>query len=469
MKKLLACVLIMALTILPLTACGGGTTATPTPEPTQSAEPTPEPTATAEPEPEIPDSSDSLAYIDIVDAQAMGILNSDYDGSASDVTVDQTAELLAAAYSCAQAVGMTVGEAVAAPEEAPTRADFALLVYDFLASIELPEADQPTGHEESFLRTSGVLYDDGSADMQAGCTVDEGILMLARAVTYAAFANDTVSQGLMWEVSDEDTTVYLLGSIHVDDDTLYPFSRQIVDAVLSSDAIVLEIDMGDAEGLAYMQEKSVYSEGDALSNHVSADTIAKLMEVYAEYGITEAEQLDVYKPWALASEISNLAIYKQQDTSVAPLVIDTYVYYKALLSGIEIMQIESYQSQTDLLDGISDAIMENYLLECIAAYNGEEQEGESFTEMLAGMLSAWRVRDAEAFAAVYDKDAYEDEMSIALFEGRDDTMSAYVKTLLEESAGQYFVTVGAGHMVGENGIVAQLISAGYEVNLCAVN
>lgn len=473
MKKLLSLILILTLILIPLTACSKDK-----PEDDDTAEQTDEvvqtgdtdasdaPEDTDTPEPEIPDSADDYAYVDLIDAQSVGILTAAYTGAVADITAAEASELVAAAYDCATAIGLSVSNQVIAPDAAPTRAQFAELTYNLLASLELPESAKPSGHIESFLRERGVLYDDGTADMGGSCTVDEAILMLTRAVIYAADAADVMSQGLLWEVSDEDTTVYLLGTIHVDDDTLYPFSTKLVEALISSDAVVMEIDLGDADGVAYMQQISQYSNGDGLSQHVSEETISDLLEIYLPYGITDASQLESFKPWALASEISNLALY--EDTQgAAPLVIDMYVYSKAILSGVEIRQIESYEYQADMLDRMSDELQEEYLKQSIDQYNGVEYDGATYEDMIALLLSAWRARDIDAFNTAYDKDLYEDEFSTLLFADRDDTMSDYVLTLLEENAGQFFVAVGAGHMVGSGGIVAQLTNAGYEVSLSA--
>ena len=57
-----------------------------------------------------------------------------------------------------------------------------------------------------------------------------------------------------------------------------------------------------------------------------------------------------------------------------------------------------------------------------------------------------------------------DELNSKLFGERDDNMSAYVKNLLDAQDGTTsLVVVGAGHMIGETGIVQQLLDAGYTV------
>ncbi|WP_249671434.1 TraB/GumN family protein, partial [Bacillus thuringiensis] len=45
------------------------------------------------------------------------------------------------------------------------------------------------------------------------------------------------SKGVAWVVEDEDTTVYLLGSIHLGTPDLYPFFKKLVTALNESDAL----------------------------------------------------------------------------------------------------------------------------------------------------------------------------------------------------------------------------------------
>lgn len=53
-----------------------------------------------------------------------------------------------------------------------------------------------------------------------------------------------------------------------------------------------------------------------------------------------------------------------------------------------------------------------------------------------------------------------------MWDNRNDHMTTYVVDLLEKNTeGDYFVIVGSGHMVNDNGIVAQLEALGFEVEL----
>lgn len=408
------------------------------------------------------EASDALSYVSLIDAQTLGIITADYTGQPEKISAEKLSLLVDSLYDCFDAIGINYS-AVDYLENDPVMSEFEEFIFRILSAVELSEDANPTGEADVFLRETGIIYNDITSDANEQVTLDEAMLMLARTVVYAANENKAGSKGLLWEVSDEDTTVYLLGSVHADNDIIYPFGKQLMDTIIKSDAVILEVDLGDADGITYVQTNSMYGEGDMLSNHISEELMAELMEIYAQYGITDQSILEMYRPWILASEIQSLELYSQ--SGLSPIVIDMYVYYKALEAGIPIMQIESYQYQTDLFNAMEDDVMEEYLKSSVDSFNGNISEGETSAEVIVKYLNAWRERDADAFNEAYDKDAQEDPISLALFGDRDENMYNYVLNLLEENSGQYLVTVGAGHMIGKTGIVERLIESGYEVNL----
>ena len=85
------------------------------------------------------------------------------------------------------------------------------------------------------------------------------------------------------------------------------------------------------------------------------------------------------------------------------------------------------------------------------------------------MFEAWKDRDPEAFAAVYNKQAVldsDDELNAKLFTERDPGMIAAAAEYLEtEGENTFFLAVGAGHMVDPGGIVSGLQELGYTVEL----
>ncbi len=61
-------------------------------------------------------------------------------------------------------------------------------------------------------------------------------------------------------MEDEDTLVYLLGSIHLGTPDLYPFNKKLMTAFEEADALLVEANILDTKGLEYYSEKAMYSD-----------------------------------------------------------------------------------------------------------------------------------------------------------------------------------------------------------------
>ena len=88
---------------------------------------------------------------------------------------------------------------------------------------------------------------------------------------------------------------------------------------------------------------------------------------------------------------------------------------------------------------------------------------------IGAMMDTWKSRDVESFDQIYDKDAIlnsDDELNSKLFTDRDPGMIAYADEYLKrEGSHTGLLVVGAGHMVGDTGIVQGLKDLGYTVEV----
>ena len=85
------------------------------------------------------------------------------------------------------------------------------------------------------------------------------------------------------------------------------------------------------------------------------------------------------------------------------------------------------------------------------------------------MMETWKNRDVAGFEKIYDKEAIlesDDELNSKLFIDRDPGMIQYAADYLsQEGSHTGLMVVGAGHMVGDTGIVQGLIDQGYTVEV----
>ena len=90
-------------------------------------------------------------------------------------------------------------------------------------------------------------------------------------------------------------------------------------------------------------------------------------------------------------------------------------------------------------------------------------------DQISAMMETWKNRDVAGFEKIYNKEAIlesDDELNSKLFLDRDPGMIQYAADYLsQEGSHTGLMVVGAGHMVGDTGIVQGLIDQGYTVEV----
>lgn len=324
----------------------------------------------------------------------------------------------------------------------------------------------------SYMKHAQVIKGDekGNLRLEEPCTVQDAILFATRIMEDLYKQTGAGAKGFMWKVSDKDNTVYLLGTIHLGREEMYPLSSQFDDIFESVDQVALEVDFNNQREQVYFYQKQRYLDGTSLKEHLDETTYTRTVEAFKHYGISEKE-VNQYKPWALANQLSTLNVQESKNQTMqtelpAP---DLYVYTKARLSHKDILELEGYQFQADLFDSLDEIDQIEYLktqLEVFERPYGEVNQNEQVVEQ---WVKQFVEGDIEAFTVSYGKDdalEQEDPLVKLLFKDRDQHMTDKIVEYLEdEEDATYLVTVGAGHMVGKTGIISQLEKLGYTIHV----
>ena len=430
------------------------------------------PTLAAEPQQLSP-----WAVSELADSYALGLVDDSYTTYIqSPVTTEQlesmtkvVADKLAVLeldQRTADAVGLVVDT---------TRGGVMNALYQEAAAYDLPGVEEGP---EAFLTGLGVVQGDGaSLAAERTCTYQEAMVMTNRLILAIYDGQDAGSKGLLWKATNGDNTLYLLGTIHLDRDNVYPLHKSVRDAIQASEEVIFELDLNDQEGAALLQSMQTYQDGTTLADHISPELYQRVQAAAATIG-KDSNALDAYKPWALASLFSTLAM-QDDSTGSNAMAIDSYVNAAAVNAGKTIGAVETYAFQGGIFDGLSPEYQESYLDSTLAGFEATlsgaatspeiDEALQAQEEMLSAMFAAWKDRDPEAFSKVYDKAAIinsTDELNSKLFTQRDPGMIEAAAGYLEtEGSHTYFMAVGAGHMVDPGGIVSGLREMGYTVEL----
>ena len=262
----------------------------------------------------------------------------------------------------------------------------------------------------------------------------------------------------LWRATADTSTVYLLGSIHVMKRDAYPLSTVIERAFDESDTLAVEADINNVGHgtLKMLRRAGFYDPNDSLANHITRNTYAYVAEEAARLGLP-APVLNRHKPWFLGITMSSMELMRSgYDMKYG---IDKYFLTRA--SGRKkIVELESMEYQVDLLASLPESEQESFLL-----YTTKDLR--SIGEQVDALMAAWRTGDADRIESILMRSIENDGRFRMVYKkimtDRNRNMTKRISTYLK-SGGRVFVVVGAGHMVGDAGIIELLRKEGYRVD-----
>ncbi|MHA2856685.1 TraB/GumN family protein [Paenibacillus lautus] len=279
------------------------------------------------------------------------------------------------------------------------------------------------------------------------------VLLVSKATETA----QTGGRGFMWEVESNGNTVYLVGSMHIADDSFYPLRPEFEEAFAEADYLGVEVDVSKAADEAQQQlimDMGMYKDGTTLKDHVSSETYAKLGKILTESGM-KPNALDVFKPWVVETTISSLKAVKAGYEAAAG--IDLYFVQKAIERKIPVIELESYELQLGMFNGFSKELQEKNLNIALDNFDVLDDGVEQLAEM-------WKTGNDEALLEFTNSMAADEEYNKAMLIDRNIGMAEKIDGYLKNGKKEeYFIVVGAAHYLGEHGIVKLLEDKGYTV------
>ena len=260
----------------------------------------------------------------------------------------------------------------------------------------------------------------------------------------------------MWTVKGPASKAYILGSLHVLRKGVYPLDPRIEKAYESCPRVVLEADPSGSreEDLRdTMIRLGTFQDTTTLKDKVSPETYGRLKERIQANKI-ETDRFERFRPWFAAFSIATLELKRLGFTT--ELGIDAHFYKKARADHRQMYYLETAGQQLKLLAGVSSGREEEILRQALDELDVVEKSSSD-------MIKAWKEGDARRMETLLKKslEGFPD-IEKKLFTERNTTWADAVGKLLSQK-GDVFVVVGAGHLVGKNGLLELLRSGKFTV------
>jgi uncharacterized protein len=263
------------------------------------------------------------------------------------------------------------------------------------------------------------------------------------------------NKSALWRIRGEHNVVYLLGSVHILPKSAYPLHPALERAFADSQRVAFEVDISRATGGQVRQafsEIGAYPRGDDLSHHVSPLTLQVVKLACAQLGVSY-EKAKRFKPNLLAELLTlrytELAGFRED------LGVDIYFYQRAKSLNKPIFGLETISDQANVLVQ-NEKKGEQHLLFTIASL-------PEYKTALSELVEAWRNGQVDVLDQFLNQDERNDpEMFYRMFAKRNARWLPQIERLTHENF-NYLVIVGAGHLVGQHGLIETLRQRGYRI------
>jgi uncharacterized protein YbaP (TraB family) len=280
-----------------------------------------------------------------------------------------------------------------------------------------------------------------------------------------AVVHDNTVHPALWTVHGPKGTAYLFGSVHVLPANINWKSRELLDAMKRSDTFVFEIpldhqDRDRVEALRIQKEimdvHGMLPPGESLRHNLPANMVPKYDSVIANLNISPG-YLDRLQPW-LASMVLETAQFFRADAS-AMNGVDVQVYAIASNMHKDTRGFETLEQQLAIIGPEEQRVGIAELGHTI-----DQATTDSVNRTYDALLTAWEHADVAAIAKESDTEFAKDpQLRKTLLDDRTARWAQELQPMLNEEH-NYFVTVGAAHLSGPNGLPALMRKAGYKVD-----
>lgn len=251
----------------------------------------------------------------------------------------------------------------------------------------------------------------------------------------------------LWVVKDDDTTVYLFGTVHVLKPGLSWFDEAVKTAFDKSGELVLEmVEPDEATMQGLVMKMAMDMTGPALTTKLPEDKRAAFAQVVATTPVPMMA-FDRMEPWAAAMTLSVVGLPK--------LGYDPQSGAEKILSGAAkaankpIVGLETAEQQLGYFDTLPEPLQVEFLISTI-------DEFPTMGAELDKMVAAWAKGDPDTLAATINESMRETpEIGKVLLTDRNVRWAEWIAKRMEKP-GTVFVAVGAGHLAGPDSVQVQL-------------
>ena len=275
-----------------------------------------------------------------------------------------------------------------------------------------------------------------------------------------AFAADealpTQATPALWTVEKDGKTLYLFGSIHLLPPSIKWRRPEIDAAIAASKVFVFEapVDGGAAGAMsAFIETGGKLPDGTTLQDVLPPDLYAQVEDAAWKVNYPPMA-LKQFRPWLVAVSLELFSYIKAGFSTWYG--VDRLIESDAKLSGHTVDYLETVEGQLSFFSRLDRKTEIAYLRETVRSLTEEPNSPND-------LVAAWASGKPEKMIGLLDEAfAKVPALRAQLLVARNKNWLPKLEAMLA-SPETHFVTVGVGHLVGPDSVVAMLKGKGYKV------
>ena len=263
----------------------------------------------------------------------------------------------------------------------------------------------------------------------------------------------------MWKLSDEDTEIYLFGTVHLLRPDLVWRTAEFDQAISSADKIVFEVDMKSEDAIRAVTtdyfQRGMFADGRTLTSVLNEEDEAVVSAAVDTLGVP-ISAMNTFEPWMASVNLVGLKLTNDgfDPASGGESVIEA----EAVAAGKSFGYLETISQQTDAFDLLPEEEQITMLYETAVLLDESPQ-------MLDLLVEEWADGDVTGIGTLVanpDGVGFTDAAYQSLLVKRNQNWVPQIEAM-RDSPGSIFIAVGAGHLAGPDSVVTMLRDKGYTI------
>ncbi len=263
----------------------------------------------------------------------------------------------------------------------------------------------------------------------------------------------------LWKLADEDTTIYLYGTVHTLPEDVKWRTAEFDAAFNSAENLYLEADTSSPEAqqkiAMAMMQRAALADGQTLKTLLSESQYADFSAAAKSVGIPEGT-LDTAKPWFASLQL--MAGQMMKNGYNPELGVES-VLVKSAGDTKTKKYLETAEDQIKLISG-------GELQDQLEGLVFQVETLDKTPEMLDALVAEWADGDVKGLGVLMGDPAMFGSVEgyNAIIKDRNANWIPQIEAILDEP-GSNFVAVGAGHLAGPDSVIAMLEAKGHKVEV----